>query len=100
MRAFGGWMLVIRSAQMQAFKQEALAQFEDKMVQHVAAVYPEKFETLTEPGVRQVVKHAVKVGNNHGIRTDEAVAGLLDLMMELGRNFELALDSAWICETH
>src|SRR5437879_4818910 len=44
-------------------------------------------------------KHAIKVGNNHGIRTDEAVAGLLELMMELGRNFELALDSAWIRET-
>ena len=44
-------------------------------------------------------KHAIKVGNNQGIRTDEAVAGLLELMMELGRNFELALDSAWIRET-
>ena len=69
------------------------------MVQHIATSYPEENATLMAAGgestVRQLVRDTIASGKSHGIKTEQALAGLIDLTVVYGRDFEFSPGMEW-----
>lgn len=88
-------MITVRNDQMDAFKGQALARFEDKMVARIAETCPARFEALGEPGTRKLVRKGIETGRPYGIQCEGAVAVLIELMAQFGEKLEMSPDRAW-----
>jgi len=91
-------MLVIRDAQMKAFARQMQKNFENGLVRDIKSRFPSACAKLQEPGVRQLVHHALRKSRELGIEADDEIENLLDLMVLLGECFyddpEFAFEAA------
>jgi hypothetical protein len=88
-------MLVIRDEQIAAFRAHKLKRFEDAMVKHIAAGFPEKYQKWGEPKTRDFIRRGVETGHQNGITGGGPLVGLIELMFQFGARFELCPERAW-----
>jgi hypothetical protein len=81
-------MFKIRREQMEAFRAEALRDFEEQMVAHLAAWLPERVAALGEPAVRDLVREGIRRAARHGIVAERDVCKFVDVMLALGPTFD------------
>jgi hypothetical protein len=81
-------MLVIRSAQMEAFKEAALRSFEGEMVRHLYEFAPSHCDGIGEENVRSVVRIGVRRSAACGFTRRGPVRFYLELMFLLGSHFD------------
>ncbi|MES2163573.1 MAG: hypothetical protein V4476_20640 [Pseudomonadota bacterium] len=87
--------LIIRNEQLETFRLLARKRFEDDMVAHVRTSYPDQYGPWGDAGTRELVRGAVRKGAALGITARGAVAVLIELMVEVGREFELSPERQW-----
>ena len=87
-------MLVIRKEQMEALSAYMRRNFEDRMVEHIAADFPEQFERMKEEGTREFVRAGVARCAAHGIDTEGGIRFVVDLLLE-HPDFDGSRDMAW-----
>jgi hypothetical protein len=87
--------MTIRVEQMSAFSRAARQQWEERMVRYIETNFPSRYRDMGEAGARQFIQRAVEKGAGFGIETEGAVAGLIELMIAFGEQFELSPDKAW-----
>jgi hypothetical protein len=92
-------MLVIRDEQLQVFRRDAILKFIDQMASYIASEHPEKYQRMHETGTRAFIRRGMERAAARGLRSQGAVAGLLDLMLKFGEDFELAPDRIWAIHT-
>ncbi|MEP7125545.1 MAG: hypothetical protein ABJE95_31725 [Byssovorax sp.] len=81
-------MLKIRKEQKQAFARRELEGFQDRMIDHLGALFPAYCEPLGEPAVRRLIELGVERAARHGVVTERGVCVYLDVMFAFGRDFE------------
>jgi hypothetical protein len=82
-------MLTIRKEQMLALSASMVRSFEERMVAHLAANFPQQFEQLKEAGVQKLVRMGIDKGALYGVNSVRDVTTLVELMIEFGADFEL-----------
>lgn len=88
-------ILTIRNEQMQVFSEQSRQQWEDRMTRYIERDFPSRYQEIGDAGARQLIRRAVDKGGSVGIDTEAAVAGLLELMIAFGEEFELSPDRVW-----
>lgn len=88
-------MLTIRQSQIDILGGIRRKMWEERMVGIVAHDYPNRYQDMGEPKVRELVQFAVKRGGEFGIDTETSLAVLIELMVAFGREFELSPSRAW-----
>lgn len=88
-------MLTIRPAQFDILGRSRQEVWENRMVHFVARDFPARFQEAGEPKVRQLIQSAVKLGAGFGIVNEGSLAGLVELMVAFGTEFELSPDRTW-----
>lgn len=93
-------MLVIRKAQLEALSAYKRQSFEDRMVDHLAEVFPEESRKMldAEAGdgkVRELVHHGVEKAAGYEIRAERNVSLFIDLMVGIAPGFDDMKDTAW-----
>lgn len=81
-------MFKIRREQKVAFREQALRDFEDRVVGHVERCFPERREVLGEGGVREVIRLGLERAAMHGIVAERDVCKFVDLMLVFGIDFD------------
>ncbi|HZS52791.1 MAG TPA: hypothetical protein VFA65_00200 [Bryobacteraceae bacterium] len=81
-------MLTIRDAQMRFVAQKRQGLFEEQTLHHLEAEYPEHFTDLGPDGVRALIERAKSAAAMHRIDSPDALAMLIELMLEFGESFE------------
>lgn len=87
-------MHVIRKEQMEALSAYMRQSFEDRMVEHIAADFPELFARMKEEGSREFVRAGVERCAPHGIDTEGGIRFIVDLLLE-HPDFDESRDMAW-----
>ncbi len=87
-------MLTIRKEQMDALSAYMRRSFEDRMVKHIVADFPQQFERLKEEGTREFVRAGVERCAGHGIDTEGGIRVIVDLLLEHA-DFDASSDMAW-----
>jgi len=88
-------ILTIRAPQMDALGLGRKRSWEDQVVAYIANDYPFRYEEMGEAGARKLIQPAVKAGAVVGIESESSVAGLVELMVAFGEDFERSPDGAW-----
>lgn len=81
-------MFKVRREQMQAYREAALRDFEDRMVAHVERCFPQRLTALGAESVREVIRLGIERAAGHGIVTERDVCKFIDLMLVLGPTFD------------
>jgi hypothetical protein len=88
-------MLVLRNEQLEMFREGARKRFEDDIVRTIAADFEPKFELLGEAEVRRLIRVAIERGATLGIRSQGAIAVLVELMVQFGEHFQFSPERRW-----
>jgi len=88
-------MLIIRAEQMAVLSEATRWNWEQRMVRYIATDFPSRYQVMGEAGTRKLIHGAVEKGAQFGIDTERALAGLIELMIAFGEQFELSPDRAW-----
>lgn len=91
-------MLVIRDAQLEVFRRRGEDRFVERMVARVAVAFPSRFARLKVDGIRALVRDAMQVGARDGVRSETAVALLIELWVTFGAQLERSPEQAWALE--
>jgi hypothetical protein len=91
-------MLIIRKSQMDALDAEMLSSFQDRMIAHLRALFPARTAGWGATSGRGFVLGATAKARTHHVIAERAVARFIDLMAELGDDFETRADMAWATE--
>jgi hypothetical protein len=70
-------------------------QFVERMAHHIAVEFPRHYEEMGEAGTREFISEAIKKGRRHQVAAQGAVAVLIELMLDFGRDFERSPERAW-----
>lgn len=81
-------MLIINDNQINEFKAAALKNFEEVMVGHVKAFFPNHFKSMKEENIRNTIRYGYSRAKSHGFTTERNVCLYLNNMLVLGSNFD------------
>ena len=85
-------MLTIRAEQMKTMSEPVDARFRERLVEHVARVFPQSAKGLGPNGLTTFVDDGVARARKVGFRSERQISRFLDLCMPLGPGFE---KTAW-----
>jgi hypothetical protein len=88
-------MLTIRPDQLESFKEAAVNRFEDLMVEHLKKFFPAKCEAMGKPQLREMIHYGIERAEMYGITAECDVSVFLDVMLVMGRDFDLRGENAW-----
>ncbi len=94
-------MLTIRREQMDTLGQDMQSRFEDFMVEHLRHYFPERSrelgeEAAGEAALRAEIRIGIERAEEHGFTAERDVCKYLDLMFELGRDFDSDPALPWV----
>jgi len=81
-------MLVIRSAQMRAFRDNFLQGFEKRRLEDLAQRFPTRYAELGEDGTRALIQTGIRVCEQLGAHHENDVANFIDLLVFYGESFD------------
>lgn len=88
-------MLLIRDAQLEALRLDRRRQVEGRLMAAFASHYPEDFGSLGEAAAWRLVRATMEAAGRHGVQGEPAIANLMRLFVEFGRDLELAPFRLW-----
>jgi hypothetical protein len=81
-------MLTIRKEQLAAFGPLGEKAFEDRMLAHLKKNFPEQYDSLGEPKIRETVQYGTQRAAAYRIVSERDVCKYIDLMILYGRDFD------------
>jgi hypothetical protein len=87
--------VLIRSAQMAAFSESAIAAFENRLALHLHKCFPAECEAGGEQKVRETIRYGIERAATYGITAHRDVCKYIDLMFVYGRDFDTDPRLAW-----
>lgn len=78
----------ISAQTMAAFSESSVKRYEDKMIVHLSKLFAERFQELTEPLVRRVVRCGIARAERYGFVQEDNVCSYIDMMFAYGRDFD------------
>ncbi|HSU13304.1 hypothetical protein [Longimicrobium sp.] len=88
-------MLIIRDAQMEAFRLAALRPVEDRCVRLVREHWSALYAARSEADVRAELRHLFAVAPRWGFRSERELFRLANAACFLGLGFQRAPEAAW-----
>jgi hypothetical protein len=88
-------MLQIRQSQMKLFSDAEVRKYEDWVVAHVRKFFPNASSHLTESQLRDLIRYGIRRAASNGIRSRPNVCKYIDLMVLLGRDFDVDSQYPW-----
>ena len=91
--------LRIRQEHIQAMQPVVLAGFEQKVVAHLKASFPEQTDLLGDEHAREVARYGLHRAQARGITAEREVLLWITLMVLLGSDFDEDVQLAWVQQT-
>jgi hypothetical protein len=88
-------MWTIRQEQVDVFKQAALRQFEDQMVDHLKEFAPRHWKVMGEPDGRKVIRLGIEAAREYGFTNQGPVRFYIELMFMFGSYFDTDPQYPW-----
>lgn len=91
-------MLVIRTEQMEVFKEVMRRAFENEMVTHLAEFSPPLFQAVKEEQMRKAIRFSIDQADRYGFTFRGPVRLYLELMLLFGSHFDTDPQYPWAAE--
>lgn len=91
-------MIVIRKEQLEVFRADGLATFENEMVLHLAAFSPPLFAATGEQQIRKVIRLGISRAADYGFDHQGPVRLYLEMMLLFGSDFDTDPQYLWLAD--
>lgn len=88
-------LMKISYEQMRILDENAARSFENRMVRHIARVFPEHLRKLGESRARKLIREGVVKAATYGIQAELPVALFIDLMVSIDPEFDTLPALRW-----
>lgn len=88
-------MLTIRKAQMAVFGPLGRKAFEERALAHIKKVFPERFEALGEPKLREIIQYGTQRAAAYRIISERDVCKYIDVIILYGQDFDKDSHLPW-----
>ncbi len=88
-------MWTIRQEQAEAFRQNALRNFEEEMVEHLQKFAPNHWKAMGEPVGREVIRTGIENAERYGFTNRGPVRFYIELMLTFGSFFDTDPQYPW-----
>jgi len=88
-------MLLIRAAQLEALKADAVRRFIDELAADVSANSPVPAGALGSEATRGLVREGVARAARYGITSRRGVGDFVRMMLSFGRDFDASPENSW-----
>lgn len=89
-------MLVIRQEQMDVLSAYMRAQFEQRMIQHLRAKFPERTQDLPDERIRLVVQNSMKKAQSYGVEYEDDIRRFIEYLVIYGTRLDTREETRWI----
>jgi len=94
-------MLELRKEHTEALSAYMSQRFEDRMVQHLGAAFPERYQRMSEADssdrpIRELIQKGIKRARHYGIRSERDICHYVELMLVVDPKFETFPQMKWI----
>ena len=80
---------------MEALSEHMGRQFEDRMVKHLRATFPEQTLPFDDNGLRNLIVGGIKRAEGYGIVFEDDIQRYLEYMMVLSQDFDTNPHTSW-----
>lgn len=87
-------MFRLRIEQKEAFRRQALSDFEDRVVDHLQRCFPDRYQALGDAAIRAIIRQGIEGAATYGVVAERDVCTFIDLMLVLGVGFDHERDWA------
>jgi hypothetical protein len=88
-------MFRVRKEQKEAFSQERVRDFEERMLAHLHRYFGSLCDALGDRPVLAMIRHGEERAAAHGLDTERSVSAYIHVMFLLGRDFDADPRHAW-----
>ena len=88
-------MFTLRNDQLEALNASIAKDFERRMVKHLAHVFPEHSESLSEDAALRLIRVGIRKASTYHITSERDVALFIDLMVGIAPDFDQQPDMIW-----
>ena len=88
-------MLTIRKDQMEAFGEEMLRQYKQRMSVHLRRHFPQQTEALDDAALARFIDEGIEQAARYEIQEETTVEKFLELLMRHGADFDTREEFAW-----
>jgi hypothetical protein len=88
-------MLIIRPAQMEVFREEALRSFEKEMVVHLRNSFPTAASEMNDSALLSAIQAGIRKAASYGIKRVPDVRTFLEYVICYGPNFDVDPTTEW-----
>lgn len=88
-------MLRIKGEQMAVFSEEAVKDFENRMIVHLRKFLPAHVEPLGDAQIGEFIRRGIERAASHGIVNERGVCSYVDGMFVFGRDFDTDPNLSW-----
>ena len=85
----------LNETQMQALSDGSQREFEDRLIAHCRAYFPDQCHALGEDATRDVIRGGVERARDYGFRVELHVCLYINLLFTFGDGFDTSEDPAW-----
>jgi len=89
-------MLVIRQEQMEILSRQRRQQFEERLLEHLKQVMPERCQELGDDRLRAEIRYGIERAMSYDIAAERDVASYLAVMLRFGRDFDQSPERPWV----
>lgn len=91
-------MMVIYKQQLEALEQIEILDFENRMITYLRQKHHERIELLDKADYRTFVQKSIKKARMYGVEIEDEVRRFIEIMIDLGENFDMDLSIEWAHE--
>ena len=88
-------MWVIRDAQMGSLAAHTRSRFAEVLREHLKRSFPRLSRAMGDAGLDELIRHGMERSAVHGVVVQADIARYVELMMVLGRDFDIDPRRAW-----
>ncbi len=89
-------MLSIRKEQMEVLSAYMRDQFEQRMVEHLRATFPDRTQDIPDEKIRVVVQNSMKRAESYSIEYEDDIRRFIEYLVIYGTRLDTREDARWI----
>jgi len=89
-------MLVIRTEQVDVLSASMRIKFEQRVIEHLRAVFPDKTKHLPDEKIHSVVRDSIRKAESYGVEYEDDIRRFIEYMVIYGTQLDVREQTQWV----
>ena len=91
-------MLIIRKEQMEALRTSMSRRFEQRMLEHIKNIFPDRIKQVSDEKIRTVIQNSINKAESYSIVYEDDIRRFIEYLIIYGTQLDTKPETRWIGE--